>query len=181
MLIRDSREADLPAIAAIYGHWVEHGRASFEYDPPGVGEMARRREALLGAGFPHLVAEEGGRLLGHAHAGPFRTRPAYRFTVEDSVYVAPGAAGRGAGRALLAEVIARCEAAGHRRMIAVIGDGPNNAASVRLHAALGFEHAGLIPGTGWKHGRWLDTVLMSRALGEGKGTPPLGGALGPPA
>ncbi len=164
--------ADLPAIARIYGHWVLHGLASFELVPPGAEEMARRRAAILAGGFPHLVAEdEAGRVLGYAYAGPFRTRPAYRFTCEDSVYVAPEAAGRGIGRALLPALLARCEAAGLRRMVAVIGDS-GNAASIALHAACGFRHAGLIPATGWKHGRRVDTVLMERPLGPGDASLP---------
>lgn len=172
MIIRDSREDDVPAIAAIYGHWVEHARASFELEPPGAGEMARRRAALLAAGYPYLVAEEGGAVLGYAYAGAYRARPAYRFTVENSVYVAPGGGGRGAGRALMEALIARCEAAGFRLMIAVIGDS-GNAASIALHRAVGFRPAGVLPGIGWKHERWVDTVLMTRALGAGTGAPPV--------
>lgn len=175
MLIRDSRAGDLPAITAIYGHWVRHGLASFELDPPDLAEMTRRRDALLAGHYPYLVAEEGGRVLGYAYAGAFRTRPAYRFTVEDSVYVAPDAGRGGVGRALLAALLPRCEAWGARLMVAVIGDS-GNAASIALHAALGFTHAGLLPGTGWKHGRWVDTVLMTRALGEGMAAPPPQGA-----
>jgi len=173
MLIRDCQPADLPAITAIYGHWVRHARASFELDPPTEAEMARRREALLAGGYPYLVAEEAGRVLGYAYAGAFRTRPAYRFTVEDSVYVAPDANRRGVGRALLGALLPRCEAWGARLVIAVIGDS-GNAASIALHGALGFEHAGLMRGTGWKHGRWVDTVLMTRALGAGMAAPPEG-------
>ncbi len=172
MLIRDSREADIPAIAAIYGHWVTHGLASFETEPPGAAEMARRRAALLDAGFPNLVAEADGRMLGHAHAGPYRARPAYRFTVENSIYVAPDAGRGGVGRALLEALLARCGALGFRLVVAVIGDS-GNAASIGLHAALGFRHAGLLPAVGWKHGRWVDSVLMTRALGEGAATPPV--------
>ncbi|MFL1462005.1 GNAT family N-acetyltransferase [Roseococcus sp. DSY-14] len=171
MLIRDGRDADLPAITAIYGHWVRHGLASFELVPPAEEEMARRRAALLEAGHPHLVAEAGGQVLGYAHAGPFRTRPAYRFTVEDSVYVAPGAPRGGVGRALLGALLERCAAKGFRLMVAVIGDS-GNAPSIGLHRALGFAHAGLLPATGWKHGRWVDTVLMTRALGPGAAAPP---------
>ncbi|GGG27553.1 N-acetyltransferase [Caldovatus sediminis] len=173
--VRDSRDADLPAIAAIYGHWVAHGLASFELEPPGVEEMARRRRALLDAGYPYLVAEAaGGAVLGYAHAGPYRSRPAYRFAVENSVYVAPEAARRGVGRLLLPALIARCEQAGFRQMVAVIGDS-GNAASIGLHARCGFVHAGLLPAVGWKHGRWVDSVLMTRALGEGSATPPPSG------
>ena len=174
MLIRDSRPGDIPAIAAIYAHWVTHGLASFELTPPDAAEMARRREAVLTGGYPHLVAEDqSGRVLGHAYAGAYRTRPAYRFAVEDSIYVAPYAARSGAGRALLAALIARCEAQGFRLMVAVIGDS-GNAPSIGLHRALGFAHAGLLPAIGWKHGRWVDSMLMTRPLGAGATMPPVG-------
>jgi phosphinothricin acetyltransferase len=136
--------------------------------------MARRRAAILAGGFPYLVAvDAAGAVLGYAYAGPYRTRPAYRFAVEDSIYVAPEAAGRGGGvgRALLEALVARCEAAGFRLMVAVIGDS-GNAASIRLHTACRFRHAGLLPAIGWKHGRWVDSVLMTRPLGEGAATPP---------
>jgi phosphinothricin acetyltransferase len=172
LTIRDSRDADIPAIAAIYGHWVTHGLASFELDAPSVEEMAKRRAAVLAGGYPYLVAEgEGGRVLGYAYASAWRTRPAYRFGCENSVYVAPDAGRAGAGRALLEALVARCEARGLRLMVAVIGDS-GNVASIGLHRALGFSHAGLLPATGWKHGRWVDTVLMTRPLGEGAATPP---------
>ncbi|TCZ59878.1 GNAT family N-acetyltransferase [Roseicella aquatilis] len=170
--VRDSTEADIPAIARIYGHWVRHGLASFELDPPEEAEMARRRVAVLAGGYPHLVATDGqGAVLGHAHAGPYRTRPAYRFACEDSIYVAPGADGRGVGRALLPALVARCEARGLRLMVAVIGDS-GNAASIGLHAACGFRQAGLLPAIGWKHDRWVDSVLMVRPLGPGATAPP---------
>jgi L-amino acid N-acyltransferase YncA len=170
--IRDSHDADIPAIAAIYGHWVTHGLASFELEPPDAEEMARRRRAVLDGGFPYVVAEgAGGAVLGYAYAGPYRTRPAYRFAVENSVYVAPEAARAGVGRALLPALIERCTAAGFRLMVAVIGDSAN-AASIGLHARCGFAHAGALPAVGWKHGRWVDSVLMTRALGEGSATPP---------
>lgn len=171
MVIRDSRGEDVPALTAIYAHWVRHGLASFELDPPDAAEMARRRDAVLAGGHPHLVAEEDGQVLGYAHAGAYRPRPAYRFAVEDSVYVAPEGHRGGVGRALLSALVARCEAAGFRLMVAVIGDS-GNAASIGLHAALGFRHAGLLPAIGWKHGRWVDSVLMTRPLGEGASTPP---------
>jgi phosphinothricin acetyltransferase len=171
MIIRDSQDADLPAIARIYGHWVTHGLASFELEAPDLAEMARRRAAVLAGGYPYLVAEAEGAVLGYAYAGAYRARPAYRFTVENSVYVAPGGGGRGAGRALMEALIARCEAAGFRLMIAVIGDSAN-AASIALHRAVGFQPVGVLPGTGWKHERWVDTVLMTRALGTGTRTPP---------
>lgn len=169
--IRPSRPDDIPAITAVYAHAVRFGRASFELEPPGEDEMARRREALVSAGFPHLVAEEAGRVIGYAYAGPYRPRPAYASTVENSVYVAPDAQGRGAGRALLARLVEEAEALGFRQMVAVIGDSENRA-SIRLHEALGFTHAGTLRAVGWKHARWLDSVLMQRALGAGDGAPP---------
>lgn len=172
--LRDCTEADIPAIAAIYGHWVTHGVASFELEPPDVEEMQRRRAAILAGGYPYLVAEgEGGRILGYAYASAWRTRPAYRFGCENSVYVAPDAGRGGIGRALLQALIARCEARGLRLMVAVIGDS-GNAPSIGLHRAVGFQPAGLLPATGWKHGRWVDTVLMTRPLGPGSSTPPEG-------
>lgn len=171
MQIRDCLAADLPAITAIYAHWVTHGRASFELDPPDLAEMTRRREAVLAGGYPYLVAEHAGEVLGYAYASLYRARRAYRFTVENSVYVRPGGARQGAGRALLEELITRCAARGFRLMIAVIGDS-GNAPSIGLHSAAGFQPVGILPGTGWKHGQWVDTVLMTRPLGEGTGTPP---------
>lgn len=171
--IRDSRADDIPAIAAIYGHWVTHGLASFEIQPPDAAEMARRRAAILDAGYPYLVAEWDGRLLGYAYASAYRPRPGYRFAVENSVYVAPGAGRAGIGRALLEALIARCTAQGFRLMVAVIGDSAN-AASIALHERAGFTQAGLLPAIGWKHGRWLDSVLMTRPLGPGATTPPEG-------
>jgi phosphinothricin acetyltransferase len=126
---------------------------------------------VLGGGYPYLVAEHAGTVLGYAYAGPYRARPAYRFTVENSVYVRPGGNRQGAGRALLEALIARCAAGGFRLMIAVIGDSAN-VPSIGLHTACGFQPAGLLPGTGWKHGQWVDTVLMTRPLGEGRATPP---------
>lgn len=171
MLIRDALDSDLPAITAIYAHWVTHGRASFELDAPDLAEMTRRRAAVLQGGYPYLVAEHAGEVLGYAYASLYRARPAYRFTVENSVYVRPGGNRRGAGRALLEQLITRCAASGFRLMIAVIGDS-GNAPSIGLHRACGFQPAGLLPGTGWKHGQWVDTVLMTRELGEGRATPP---------
>lgn len=170
--LRDSDAADIPAIAAIYGHWVTHGLASFELEPPDAAEMLARRAAILAAGFPYIVAVgEGGRVLGYAYVSAWRTRPAYRFGCENSVYVAPDAGRGGIGRALLGALIERCTANGLRLMIAVIGDSAN-AASIGLHQAMGFRPAGVLPATGWKHGRWVDTVLMTRPLGEGATTPP---------
>jgi L-amino acid N-acyltransferase YncA len=170
--IRDSRPGDVAAVSAIYGHWVEHGRASFEIEPPDEAEMARRRAAVLADGFPHIVAEDAdGRVRGYAYASHWRTRPAYRFSCENTVYVAPDAHRGGVGRALLTALIARCEAQGLRLMVAVIGDSAN-ASSIGLHRSCGFAMAGILPAIGWKHGRWLDSVLMTRALGEGATTAP---------
>lgn len=170
--VRDSNVADIPAITRIYGHWVLHGLASFELDPPQESDMAGRRLAVLASGFPYVVAENGERrILGFAYLSPYRARPAYRFSCEDSVYVAPYALSRGVGRALLAALIDRATGAGFRLMVAVIGDSAN-AASIALHAQAGFQHAGLLAAIGWKHGRWVDSVLMTRALGEGAATAP---------
>jgi L-amino acid N-acyltransferase YncA len=171
VLIRPSAEADIPVIAAIYAHAVTHGAASFELDPPGVGEMARRREALLAGGYPYLVAEREGTVAAYAYAGAYRPRPAYRSTVEDSIYVAADAQGQGVGRALLAALIRECEARDFRLMVAVIGDRASTG-SIRLHEALGFAHAGVLEGIGYKHGRWLASVLMQRTLGPGANRPP---------
>lgn len=168
MLIRETAAADIPAIAAIYSDAVLHGTASYELDPPDEAEMIRRWTDLTGRGFPYLVAEREGTILGYAYAGPYRPRPAYRYMVEDSIYVRPEAQGAGIGRALLAELIARCEASGFRQMVAVIGDGTTGSPSVALHRALGFREIGVIEASGFKHGRWLDTMLMQRALGPGK-------------
>jgi phosphinothricin acetyltransferase len=172
LLVRPAETHDFEAIRAIYAHAVETGCASFELDAPSLAEMLARRDKLAADGFPWLVAEAEGRILGYGYFGFYRTRPAYRFTVENSVYVAPDAKGRGVGRALMVDLVARAEAMGYRRMIAVIGDS-GNAASIGLHAALGFEPAGVLPSVGWKHGRWLDSVLMQRPLGAGDATPPV--------
>jgi phosphinothricin acetyltransferase len=169
--VRPSRPEDIPQIAAIYAHAVLHGTASFELEPPDEAEMARRRLALVEAGFPYLVAEEGGRVLGYAYAGPYRPRPAYRSTVEDSVYVVPDAQGRGVGRALLSGLIEACEAMDFRLMVAVIGDAESRS-SIGLHTAGGFTRIGAIEAVGFKHGRWLASVLMQRVLGPGAGAPP---------
>jgi phosphinothricin acetyltransferase len=170
-VIRPSRETDIPAIAAIYSHAVTHGTASFELEPPPEAEMARRRDDLLKGGYPYLVAERGAELLGYAYAGAYRARPAYRSTVEDSIYVAPSAQGQGVGRALLAALIEQCEALDFRLMVAVIGD-EDSRGSIALHASLGFEPAGILKSIGYKHGRWLSTVLMQRPLGRGIAEPP---------
>jgi L-amino acid N-acyltransferase YncA len=171
LVIRPSLESDIPAIAAIYAHAVTHGTASFELDPPTEAEMARRRDDILKGGYPYLAAERGGELLGYAYAGAYRTRPAYRSTVEDSVYVAPSTQGQGVGRALLMALIEQCEALDFRLMVAVIGDEDSHG-SIALHRSLGFEPAGTLKGIGYKHGRWLSTVLMQRPLGHGTNEPP---------
>jgi L-amino acid N-acyltransferase YncA len=172
-LIRDSRDDDVAAIQSVYAHHVLHGTGSFELEPPAVDEMRARRADVLGNGFPFLVAEADGRVLGYAYANLFRTRPAYRFTVEDSVYVAEEARGTGVGRRLLVALVARCELAGCRQMLAVIGDSFNTA-SIALHARCGFRFAGTMRATGWKHGRWLDTVVMQKELGDADRAPPRG-------
>lgn len=171
LVVRPARPEDFVAIAAIYGNAVAHGTASFELDPPSREEMERRHAALTAQGFPWLVAECDGEVLGYGYYGFYRPRPAYRRTVENSIYVAPTAKRGGVGRRLLAELIDHAEAAGFRQMIAVIGDGANTP-SIGLHAALGFETAGVLRSVGWKHGRWLDSVLMQRPLGPGDATPP---------
>jgi len=168
--VRPSRDDDLPALAAIYGWNVAHGTGTFEIVAPDESEMARRRADVIGKGLPWLVAERDDRVLGYAYANQFRPRPAYRFCLEDSVYLAGDAVGRGLGRILLAELLARCEAAGARQMLAVIGDS-SNAASVGVHRALGFTPVGTIRSAGWKFGRWLDVVIMQRALGFGDDVP----------
>jgi len=171
--VRDPRPDDLPAIRDIYAHHVMRGVATFELDPPTLDEMRARHRALAEQGMPYLVAESGGEILGYCYAGPYRPRPAYRYTLEDSVYIRHDAAGRGIGRALLAELIARSRAGGWRQLVAVIGDSANTG-SVALHAALGFEPTGTLRSVGYKHGRWVDTVIMQLPLGDGDSTPPLG-------
>ncbi len=171
LLIRPSRDDDLDAIARIYGHHVLHGTGTFETAAPDAAEMAARRADVLAKGLPWLVAEDGGQVLGYAYGTWFKPRPAYRFSAEDSIYLDPAAQGRGVGRALLAELLAALERAGTRKVIAVIGDSAN-AGSVGLHRALGFEPVGTVPSCGWKFGRWLDIVLMQKALGAGDRTPP---------
>jgi L-amino acid N-acyltransferase YncA len=163
ILVRDAHEADLPTIADIYRHHVETGLASFEEIAPSVDELARRRREILDRGLPYLVAEFGGKVCGYAYAGPYRARTAYRFTVEDSVYVVPAAARRGVGSALLDRLIALCSERGYRQMVAIIGDSANTA-SIRLHAKLGFEVIGTLPAVGFKFGRWVDSVIMQRSL-----------------
>jgi len=165
--IRPATPADIPAITEIYAESVRTGTASFELEAPDEAEMARRMNEIVGKGFPYLAADDGGHFAGYAYAALYRTRPAYRFTVEDSVYVAPGRQGRGVGRALLTALVEACAARGHRQMIAVIGDSPRQAGSVALHKAVGFQHIGILPDVGFKHDHWCDTLLMQRALGDG--------------
>jgi L-amino acid N-acyltransferase YncA len=169
--LRRSEDRDLEAIAAIYRRHVLTGVASFEEEPPDLCEMARRRGEILARGLPYLVAEQSERVLGYCYASRYRTRSAYRFAVEDSIYIDGAEVGRGIGRALLSELIDRCTAQGYRQMVAVIG-GSDQWPSIRLHAALGFARVGVIPAIGFKFGAWVDTVLMQRALGEGAGTLP---------
>ena len=166
MHLRDATEADLPEIAAIYAHHVRTGLASFETEPPDLAEMTARFRGLREKGLPWLACETGGRLAGYAYASPYRTRPGYRYCLEDSVYVHPELAGRGAGRALLARLVDACGAAGCRQLIAVIGDS-GNAASIGLHSALGFRLVGTLHAIGFKHGRWVDSVLMQLPIGPG--------------
>lgn len=178
--VRDAEAADMAEIQSIYAHHVLHGLATFEEVPPPVAEMANRRAAVLAAGLPYLAAEVDGRVVGYSYATAFRARPAYRYTIEDSVYVREGLAGRGIGLALLGELIRRCEAGPWRQMIAVIGDTANEA-SIALHRRLGFAHAGTLAAVGFKLGRWVDTVQMQRALGSGSRTAPQGaGSRGDP-
>jgi L-amino acid N-acyltransferase YncA len=171
--VRDAAEGDVPAIHGIYAHHVEHGSGSFELAPPDVDEMARRRAEIVDRGMPYLVAVEDGRVLGFAYASPYRPRAAYRHTVEDSVYVAPDAIGRGVGTALLAALIDTCTRLGFRQMVAVIGDSAN-LGSIRLHEKAGFAHAGTLRSVGHKFGRWVDSVTMQRALGPGDSVQPDG-------
>ncbi|WP_256366625.1 GNAT family N-acetyltransferase [Ancylobacter sp. TS-1] len=170
-LIRDARDDDMPAVQAIYAHHVLTGLASFEEVPPSAAEMTARRAHVLALGLPYLVAEREGTVVGYAYASTYRPRPAYRFTVEDSVYVAPGCGGKGIGGALLGALIARCEAGPWRQMLAVIGDS-DNAGSLALHRRLGFRPAGTLAAVGFKFGRWVDSVLMQRPLGPGDDTLP---------
>jgi len=171
LVVRDAGEQDMVAIAAIYAHHVRHGLATFEEIPPGPDELLARREAILALGLPYLAAEREGRVVGYCYATRYRPRPAYRHTIEDSVYVAARFGGRGIGSALLGALIARCEQGPWRQMIAVIGD-RDNAASFRLHRRHGFRHAGTLRSVGFKLGQWVDTVLMQRPLGDGDRSPP---------
>jgi phosphinothricin acetyltransferase len=170
-LIRPCQTADLPAVTAIYAHHVTHGSGSFELEPPSLQDMTQRHANVSELGLPWLVASRGDEVLGFAYAGQFRPRPGFRYLVEDSVYLHPSHTGQGLGVALLAELIRLCEQAGKRQMLAVIGDSAN-AGSIALHARLGFRHAGVLQASGWKHGCWLDTVLMQRSLGPGQSCDP---------
>jgi L-amino acid N-acyltransferase YncA len=171
-VIRPATPADIPTITRIYANAVEHGTASFELVPPDETEMVRRMSKLLANGFPYLVADVDGAVAGYAYAGPYRARPAYRLTVENSVYIAPHIHRRGLGRVLLAALIEAAAARGLRQMIAVIGDSTKQAASIRLHETAGFRHIGILRDVGFKHGRWLDSLLMQRTLGDDASTPP---------
>jgi len=165
-LVRAAEVSDLAAVQSIYAYHVRHGLASFEESPPDLAEIQRRFRTVTDMELPYLVAELEGAVRGYAYAARYRTRPAYRYALEDTVYVEPGHGGRGLGHALLAALIARCEALNYRRMVAVIGDSANHA-SIRLHERLGFQRCGVIPSVGFKFGRWVDTVLMDRPLGAG--------------
>jgi L-amino acid N-acyltransferase YncA len=173
--IRTSRDSDLPAITAIYAHHVLNGTGTFETTPPTETEMATRRADVLAKGLPYLVIEDSGKVLGYAYCQWFKPRPAYRFSAEDSIYMHPDAAGKGLGKQLLAELERQAEAAGIRKLIAVIGDSAN-AGSINVHRALGFTHAGAIKSCGWKFERWLDIVIMEKAIGAGDTMPPAAGA-----
>lgn len=170
-IVRPSTDADVPRIAAIYRHHVLHGTASFEIDPPDEAEIARRRAAVLELGLPYLAAEIDGRLMGYAYASLYRPRPAYRFAVEDSIYVDKDAIRAGIGRALLPALIDECTRLGRRQMVAVIGDSAQTG-SIELHRAHGFAMVGAVRDVGFKFGRWLDSVLMQRPLGPGASAPP---------
>jgi len=171
--IRDARDADMPAIQAIYAHHVRTGLGSFEETPPSLEEMTRRRADILAHALPYVVAEIGGRIAGYAYAGKFRPRSAYRYSVEDSIYVAPDAQRQGIGRKMLDELIERCTRQGYRQMVAVIGDSANFG-SIGVHLAAGFVEVARLPAIGFKFGRWVDSVMMQRALGPGQSTLPDG-------
>ena len=172
MQIRPAKEADIADIQTIYEHAVLHGTGTYELDPPSKGEFEKRFRHITGNGFPWIVAEEDGVVLAYAYASPFRTRPAYRWSIEDSVYVAPEAKGKGVGKLLLQDLLQRCETLGFHQMIAVIGDGKGNTGSVALHRSLGFKHSGTIEGSGFKFGQWIDTVIMQKELNGGLGQMP---------
>jgi phosphinothricin acetyltransferase len=170
-VVRDATEADMVLVQAIYAHHVLHGVSTFEEVPPSAEEMLSRRAAVLALGLPYLVAELDGRVVGYCYATSYRSRPAYRHTIEDSVYVAEGLGGHGIGSALLRELIARCEMGPWRQMLAVIGNSENEG-SIGLHRSLGFQPVGTLTSVGFKLGRWVDTVLMQRPLGSGDTTLP---------
>ena len=169
--IRASLPGDLPAITSIYSHHVRHGLASFEETPPSVEEMTARRNDVLARGFPYLVAAQNDQVLGYAYANLYRTRPAYRYTLENSIYLHADAAGRGIGKRLLQALLQACEQQGTRQMIAIIGDSENHA-SIKLHAACGFTQTGTLYAVGFKFGRWVDSVVMQKALGDGSASLP---------
>jgi phosphinothricin acetyltransferase len=175
LTIRPSEEADLGAIQAIYAIAVQQGTGTFETEAPSLEEMARRRAEVLSRDLPWLVAEADGQVLGYAYANYFRPRLAYRFCLEDSIYLHPQSQGKGLGKLLLAELIARCEQQGARQMLAVIGDA-NNQGSIGIHRSQGFSHTGVLKSAGWKFGRWLDVVMMQRELGQGDQSNPEVGA-----
>jgi phosphinothricin acetyltransferase len=172
LFLRPGTADDLPAITAIYAWNVTNGTGTFELDAPDLAEMTRRRDDVLSKGLPWLVAERDGQVLGYAYANHFRPRKAYRFCLEDSIYLADGTRGQGIGKLLLAELLSQCESLGARQMLAVIGDS-NNAGSIGVHRTLGFEQTGLIKSAGWKFNRWLDVVLMQRSLGVGDSRDPV--------
>lgn len=165
--IRACEEHDILSVTEIYGHHVLHSPGTFEIEPPSHAEMARRRGDLLDKGFPYLVAERDGIVVGYAHVGPYRARPAYRYTIENSVYVHPGHARQGLGRLLMGTLLSECATKDFHQVIAVIGDSAN-VASIRLHEELGFHRVGTLQCVGFKFQRWLDTVLMQRQIGDGK-------------
>ncbi|MGQ0546234.1 MAG: GNAT family N-acetyltransferase [Betaproteobacteria bacterium] len=173
MKVRPAAAADFPAIHAIYAHHVLHGLASFEEEPPGIDELRRRHDDIASRGLPWLVADFGGIVAGYGCCAPYRSRSAYRYALEDSVYVREDVLGKGVGSALLAELLPRCEGLGYRQVVAVIGDSAN-AASINLHAAFGFLRVGTLRSVGYKLDRWVDSVLMQRPLGPGDGAPPKG-------
>lgn len=171
MEVRAAAVEDLPAVEAIYAHHVRHGLATFEEEPPALEELGRRYREVIDKGLPWLVADFGGVVAGYGYCAPYRTRSAYRHTVEDSVYVRQDFHGRGVGAVLLGALIERCTALGYRQMVAVIGDSAH-AASINLHASAGFLRVGTLRSVGFKFGRWVDSVLMQRPLGPGDGAPP---------
>lgn len=171
LVLRSSQDGDLSAITSIYAHHVRHGTGTFEIDPPSLEDMRQRRADVLAKGLPYLVAEEAGQILGFAYCNWFKPRPAYRFSAEDSIYLTPSAHGRGLGRALLSELAVQAQAAGIRKLIAVIGDS-DNAGSIGVHRSVGFTEVGVLRSCGWKFERWLDVVMMEMTLGAGDKRPP---------